>query len=151
MKKKFIATQKYFLMSPRKIRLVVALIKKMKPVDAIEKLPFVQKRAGAEIAKVIKAAMAAAKTQGVSDTDLVFKEIQIGEGPRLKRGIAAKGGMWHPLKKRMSHIRVILISTKVEVDKKEEKPVKKVKKKEVEKVSEISSKNVWDKKLIQSA
>ena len=30
--------EKYLLMSPRKIRLVVAVIKKMKPVEAVEKL-----------------------------------------------------------------------------------------------------------------
>jgi len=108
MKKEFKATQKYLLMSPRKIRLVVAVIKKMKPAEAVEKLPFVQKRAGAELAKVIKSAIAAAKIAGVSETDLVFKEIQIGEGPRLKRGKAASRGMWHPFKRRMSHIRVIL-------------------------------------------
>ena len=108
MNKEFKAEQKYLIMNPRKIRLVVALIKKMKPAEAVEKLPFVQKRAGEAISKVIKSALANAKNQGVSETDLVFKEIQIGEGPRLKRGIAASRGRWHPLKKRMSHIRVVL-------------------------------------------
>ena len=140
MEKQFKATQKYLLMSPRKIRLVVGVIKKMKPAEAVEKLPFVQKRAGIELSKVIKSAIAAARIQGVSETDLVFKEIQIGEGPRLKRGKAASRGMWHPFKRRMSHIRVILKSNKPEVEKKEEKveemkmkvekPVKKVEKRE---------------------
>jgi large subunit ribosomal protein L22 len=108
MEKQFTATQKYLLMSPRKIRLVVAVIKKMKPVEAVDKLPFVQKRAGAELAKVIKNAITSAKNAGVADTDLIFKEIQIGEGPRLKRGKAVSRGMWHPFKRRMSHIRVVL-------------------------------------------
>ena len=143
MDKEFKATQKYLLMSPRKIRLVVGIVKKMKPVEAIEKLPFVQKRAGSELAKVIKSAIASAKNAGVSETDLVFKEIQIGEGPRLKRGRAASRGMWHPFKRRMSHIRVILVSTKPQAEKKEEKlaeikvkvekPAEKVKEKEVKK------------------
>ena len=123
MNKEFKATQKYLLMSPRKIRLVVDAIKKMKPTQAVEALPFIQKRAGAEIAKVIKSALASAKNAGVSETDLVFKEIQIGEGPRLKRGIAVSRGMWHPIAKRMSHIRVVLTtriksearSTKLEI------------------------------------
>jgi large subunit ribosomal protein L22 len=110
MEKQFKATQKYLLMSPRKIRLVVGVIKKMKPAEAVEKLPFVQKRAGMELAKVIKSAITSAKNAGVSETDLVFKEIQIGEGPRLKRGRAASRGMWHPFKKRMAHIRVILMT-----------------------------------------
>ncbi len=108
MGKEFKATQKYLLESPRKIRLVVALIKKMKPAEAVEKLPFVQKKSAEALSKVIKSAIASAKAQGVSDADLVFKEIQIGEGPRLKRGRAASRGMWHPFKKRMAHIRVIL-------------------------------------------
>lgn len=101
-------------MSPRKIRLVTDLIKKMKPAEAVEKLPFVQKRAGESVAKVIKAALANAKNQGVGETDLIFKEIQVGEGPRLKRGRAASRGRWHPFKHRMSHIRVVLVSTKKE-------------------------------------
>ena len=120
MNKEFKATQKYLLMSPRKIRLVVGVIKKMKPAEAVEKLPFVQKRAGAELAKVIKSAITSAKNAGVSETDLVFKEIQIGEGPRLKRGKAASRGMWHPFKRRMAHIRVILKSNKIKVEKKAE-------------------------------
>lgn len=114
MNKEFKATQKYLLMSPRKIRLVVGVIKKMKPVEAIEKLPFVQKRAGAELAKVIKSAIASAKNQGVGEGDLVFKEIQIGEGPRLKRGKAASRGMWHPFKRRMAHIRVVLTANSLQ-------------------------------------
>ncbi len=112
MEKTYTSTQKYLIMSPRKIRLVTDLIKKMKPVDAVEKLPFVQKRAGEAVAKVIKSALANARNQGASDVDLIFKEIQVGEGPRLKRGRAASRGRWHPFKHRMSHIRVVLVSGK---------------------------------------
>lgn len=107
-------------MSPRKLRLVVGLIKKMTPMDAVEKLPFAGRRAGGELSKVIRAALANARNQGASDTTLVFKEIQIGEGPRLKRGRAASRGRYHPYKKRMSHIRVVLVDQKPEV-KKEDK------------------------------
>lgn len=108
MEKQYKATQKYLLESPRKLRLVVEVIKKMKPTDAVEKLPFLRKRAAGNLAKVIKSAIASAKIAGIADTDLIFKEIQIGEGPRLKRGRAASRGMWHPYKKRMAHIRVVL-------------------------------------------
>ena len=104
----FIATQKYLIESPRKIREVVALVKKLSPVVAITKLEFVYKRASEPIMKVIKTAIGQAKVAGVSEDTLRFKEIQIGEGPRLKRGQAASRGRWHPFKKRMSHIRIIL-------------------------------------------
>lgn len=144
MEKTYIATQKYLLESPRKIRLVVPLIKKMKPVEAVEKLPFVQKRAAGDLAKVIKSAIANAKAQGVSDADLVFKEIQIGEGPRLKRGRAASRGMWHPFKKRMAHIRVVLVSTKKaeKVEKVENKPEIKVEKEEKKEIKKVTKKEV---------
>lgn len=116
-------------MSPRKVRLVADLIKKMKPTDAVEKLPFVQKRAGEAVAKVIKSAIANAKAQGVGEMELVFKEIQIGEGPRLKRGRAASRGRWHPFKRRMSHIRVVLSAGSTSV--KKPKEVKEVKAEEI--------------------
>lgn len=131
MEKTFIATQKYLIMSPRKIRLVTDLIRKMKPSDAILKLPFVQKRAADYVSKVIKNAMASAKNAGVSETDLIFKEIQVGQGPTLKRGRAASRGRWAPIQKKMAHIRIIL-TTKA-------KPVAKVKKAEV-KVEEVKTK-----------
>lgn len=130
MEKTYTSTQKYLIMSPRKIRLVTELVKKMKPLDAIEKLPFVQKRAGEVVAKVIKSALANARVQGATDTDLVFKEIQVGEGPRLKRGRAASRGRWHPFKHRMSHIRVVLVSGK-QVKTVEAEVTKKVEDKEV--------------------
>lgn len=151
MQKEYKATQKYLLESPRKIRLVVDVVKKMKPSEAIEKLPFIGKRAAFDLAKVIKSAMASAKNAGVSETDLIFKEIQIGEGPRLKRGRAASRGMWHPYKKRMAHIRVVLATIKLETQnsksetnsnekKNEEKNEIKNKTKEIKKKGETSKK-----------
>lgn len=104
----YISTQKFLLMSPRKLRVIASLAKKMKPADAVERLPFVGRKGGLEIVKTIKSALASARAKGESETDLIFKEIQIGEGPRLKRGRAVSRGQWHPIKKRMSHIRVVL-------------------------------------------
>ena len=108
----FKSEQKYLILSPRKIRPVVEVIKKMTPIKALEKLPFIKKRASEFILKVIKSALANASQKGVNAEDLIFKEIQIGEGPRLKRGQPVSRGRWHPIKKRMSHIKVILKSKK---------------------------------------
>lgn len=122
----FKSEQKYLILSPRKIRPVVDLIKKMTPIKALEKLPFIKKRASEFIFKVIKSALANASQKGVNAEDLIFKEIQIGEGPRLKRGQPVSRGRWHPIKKRMSHIKVILMTKKV-AEVKSIKPVKPVK------------------------
>lgn len=104
------AEQKYLLLSPKKIRPVVAAIKALSPTQALERLPFINKKATKFLIKVIKSALANAKQKGLSESDLVFKEIQIGEGPRLKRGRPVSRGQWHPIKKRMSHIKVVLIT-----------------------------------------
>jgi len=89
--------QKHLIISPRKLRPIVDVIKK---------------RGSDLLLKVIKSAVANALQKGVSITELKFKEIQIGEGPRLKRGQPVSRGRWHPIKKRMSHIKIILESKK---------------------------------------
>jgi large subunit ribosomal protein L22 len=107
------AVQKYTLTSPQKLREVVFMIKKLRPMDAIERLPFAHKRAAEPLNKVIKAALANARQKGANESELVFKEIEINEGPRLRRYRAGARGRAKPYKKRMSHIRVVL-ETKVE-------------------------------------
>ena len=109
-----ISTQKYLVSSPRKIREVARLIKKLNPREAIDMLPFVGRRAYLPLKKVIATALANAKQTGVADeTTLAFKEIQIGEGPRLKRWQAGARGRAKPYKRRMAHIRVVLTTKEV--------------------------------------
>jgi len=130
----FLAEQKFLLISPKKVRPVANMIKKLSPTKAMESLPFVGSKAAIVLKKVIVSAVANAKAKGASEETLIFKEIQIGEGPRLKRGMAGAHGRWKPIKKRMSHIRVVL-ETKAEVsvkkaEVKEETPVEEPEKKE---------------------
>src|SRR5258708_16084 len=108
MEKTYISTQRFIRISPKKIRVVVAAISKMNPERAVEVLPYVGKAASEPLQKTIKSAIANARMQGAKVENLEFKEIQIGEGPRLKRGLAAPKGRYHPMLKRMSHIRVVL-------------------------------------------
>lgn len=111
----FKSEQKYLILSPRKIRPVVDVIKKMTPMKALDALPFIKKRASEFLFKVIKSAIANAQQTGADINSLVFKEIQIGEGPRLRRGQPVSRGRWHPIKKRMSHIRVVLTTRKLQI------------------------------------
>lgn len=107
-----INTQRYIRMSPRKLRLVADIVRGVRPAVAVEKLPYVHKRAAEPIRKAIQTAIANAVQQGARAEDLVFKELQIGEGPRLKRGKAVSRGQWHPRVKLMSHIRVVVETAK---------------------------------------
>lgn len=134
MEKTYTSTQKFLRMSPKKIRVVVAAVKKMKPEQAVEVLPYMEKRAAMPLQKTIKSAIANAKMQGAEGSTLVFKEIVVNEGPRLRRGRAASKGRYHPIKKKMAHIRIVL-QTKVDV-----KPAKVEAKPEVKEIKKIEKK-----------
>lgn len=111
---KIVATQKFVRMSPKKLRVITSMVKNLRPTEAIEILPHLEKKAAEPLIKVIKTAVANAKQKGVGENDLVFKEIQINEGPRLKRWRAGARGLVKPYKRRMSHIRVVLESKEPE-------------------------------------
>ncbi len=112
-----VAIQKYIRISPQKLRVVVDMVKDLPPTDAVERLPFVGKKAALPLAKAIKSALANAQTKGAKREELVFKEIQINEGPRLKRGMPGPRGKWKPYQKKMSHIRVVLTTKTKEREK----------------------------------
>ena len=114
-----VSTQKFIKTSPKKLRYVAGLVKKLSPLQAVEVLPFAKRRAKEPLIKVIKTAIGNAKSRGVDPSLLVFKEIQIGEGPRLKRGRPVSRGRWHPYKRRMSHIRIVLQTKQAEAVQKE--------------------------------
>ncbi len=140
------STQKFVRTSPRKLRLVANLAKKISPVDAVEVLPHTQKRAAEPLIKVIKSALANAKVVGISEDRLYFEEIQINEGPRLKRGRAVSRGRWHPYQRKMSHIRIVLGV------KEEKKVITKSKPQEVEKVTKkpTKTKKVAKEKVVKA-
>lgn len=150
-----IATQKYVRQSPEKIRLVTRLLKNKKAYEAVDMLPFIAKRASDVVSKVIKSALANGVSQGVNREDMIIKEIQVSEGPMLKRGRPVSRGRWHPYKKRMSHIKVVLgvlekannqkedkkeAETKLEPKKEVRIPKQTKPKKTQEKVKELKSK-----------
>ncbi|OGM13982.1 50S ribosomal protein L22 [Candidatus Woesebacteria bacterium RIFCSPHIGHO2_02_FULL_42_20] len=108
-----VAVQKFIRMSPKKLRIVADKVRKMKPQAAVDILPFVEKSAAEPLMKVIKTAIANARVKNVSEDLLRIKEVQINEGPRLKRGRPVSRGRSHPYKRRMSHIRVVLTTKSV--------------------------------------
>ena len=100
------AIQKNIDSSPRKLRLVADMLKKMTPDQAVEILKYTP-RAGAEpMMKAIKTAIANAG----SGERLAFKSIEINEGLKLKRyrvGTAGRG-RGRPWRRRYSHIKIVL-------------------------------------------
>jgi large subunit ribosomal protein L22 len=91
--------------TPRKLRLLVDMVKKMDPYKAVETLEFTNKLAAPTLAKAIKSAVANAGHK----ENLSFNKIEINEGLKMKR-IAGTGGRGRPrfIKRRMSHIKIVL-------------------------------------------
>ncbi len=102
----FITIQKNISSSPRKLRLVADMVRKMDPYAALETLHFTTNAASQPLAKAIKTVIANAG----SKEGIVFKSIEINEGLKAKRyrvGTAGRG-RGRPYKKRMSHIKIVL-------------------------------------------
>ena len=103
------ARARYVRISPRKVRLVVDLVRGKKVEDAINILNFTQKRAAKTVYKLLKSAVANAETKGDIDVDNLFvKLIFVGQGPTLKRFMPRAMGRATPILKRTSHITVVL-------------------------------------------
>lgn len=102
----FITIQKNLQNSPRKLRLVADMVRKMDPYSALDVLKFTSNAAAVPLAKAIKTVVAnAGSKEGLS-----FKSIEINEGLKMKRyrvGTAGRG-RGRPYKKRTSHIKIIL-------------------------------------------
>jgi large subunit ribosomal protein L22 len=97
---------------------VVDLIRKKPVAEALNILLFTKKRAAAEIAKILKAAISNAGQKNLVDVDkLVVKSIQVDGGPLVlnaKRFIPRAMGRASAIHHRTSHIKVV-VSDEVKV------------------------------------
>ncbi len=105
-----VAKLKYHRMAPRKVRLVADLVRRKKVKDAFNQLNFSQSKAAPIIAKLLKSALSNAKNnlKIKDDADLYIKRIFIDSGPTLKRFRPRAFGRAAMIKKRTSHITIIL-------------------------------------------
>lgn len=95
--------------SPRKIRLVADLVRPMGLDQALLTLKNLRKRAAEPLLKVLRQAQAnAVNNLNLSKDKLTIKTIEINVGPTYKRGRAVSKGRSHSIKKRTSHIKIIL-------------------------------------------
>ncbi|OGF23787.1 50S ribosomal protein L22 [Candidatus Falkowbacteria bacterium RIFCSPLOWO2_12_FULL_45_13] len=104
---------KFIRMSPTKMRLVANLIKKLPAAKALDQLQFINKLAARPVAKLIKSAMANAEHNfELAKDNLFIKEITVGDGPTLKRWLPRAHGRATPIRKRTSHVNLVLAEIK---------------------------------------
>jgi large subunit ribosomal protein L22 len=103
------AESKYIPGSPIKARRVVNVVRGMPAQEALEVLRLMPQAAAEPVAKTIKSAIANAEENfGLAKEDLVIAEIVANSGPvRPWRRFGARG-RFKPIRKRTSHIRVVL-------------------------------------------
>jgi large subunit ribosomal protein L22 len=99
---------KNYTQSPRKVRLVADTVRGKKIKDAQTILSFMPKRAAGPILKLLSSAVANAKANNESLDSLVVKEISVQKGIVAHRWMPKWRGMAHPIKKRSSHVKIVL-------------------------------------------
>ena len=103
------ATAKFVRISARKTRLVARNVEGMPVEDALNVLKFTPKKAASEIFKVLHSAVAnAEQLPGVDVDTMVVKQVIVNEGPTWKRFMPRAQGRATRIRKRTSHITVIL-------------------------------------------
>lgn len=103
------ARLKFLRMAPRKVRLVINLVRGLPVHAALEQLVFCNKEAARPVAKLIKSAMANAEHNFQLDASkLRIAKITADGGPTLHRWRARAHGSAAPIRKRTSHITLIL-------------------------------------------
>ena len=101
--------------SPRKVRLVTNLIRGKKAEEAIDILTVTVKRASDPIISLIKSAIANAKNNfSLAVDDLFVKALTVDNGAILYRRMPKARGMATPIRKRVSHITLVLETKDVE-------------------------------------
>jgi large subunit ribosomal protein L22 len=108
------AIQRTARQSPYKMRLVVDQIRGKDVNEALGLLRFSKKHAAVQIAKVLNSAVANAEfkareaDESIDVDTLYIKTAIVNEGPALRRFMPAAQGRATPIRKRTSHVEIIL-------------------------------------------
>ena len=109
------ATHRYISSSPRKMRLVIDLIRGESVEKAIDTLHFNPKHAAKTAEKVLRSAIANLINKEEAETndpsELFVKEAFVNQGPTVKRIQPAPMGRAYRVRKRSNHL-TIVVATK---------------------------------------
>ena len=122
------STYRFARISAFKAREVTREIQGLPASDALDLLRFVPKKAAGLVRKTLASAIANAENNNnLNVSNLVVQEAVVGEGPTSKRFQPKARGSAGPIRKRTSHIRIIL-TDEIEIKRREKSGSKKSKK-----------------------
>lgn len=114
----------YVRTSPRRMRLIVDLIRGKRVVHAMNNLAVLNQKTAKIMSKLLSSAIANAKhNNSFKAEDLIIKSIQVDGGPMIKRSVPKAHGRATPIRERTAHISLVLISVPA-VKKAEKAPAK---------------------------
>jgi len=103
------AISKFVRISPRKVRLVVDLVRGKKVNEALAILKYTPKGASEAVTKVVKSAAANAENNLQMNRDELFvTACYVDQGPTLKRMSPRAMGRADVIRKRSSHITIVV-------------------------------------------
>ena len=103
------AQTRYVWQSARKVRLVVDHVRGMDALEAMGVLKTMPQQAAESVYKLVKSAVANAENNfGMAGEDLYIAQISADEGPTRRWRRFGARGRFKPIRKRSSHITVIL-------------------------------------------
>ncbi len=130
------ATLSDYRQSPRKVRLVANMVRGKRVADALITLSFVPKRAAGPVQKLLASALGNAKNLSIPEENLVVKEISVDGGKILYRRLPMSRGRAFSIRKRTSHINIVLEEVVPKAKKSKAKATTPKKTKEVKEASE---------------
>lgn len=132
--------------APRKVRLVADLVRGKKAEEARTILTFTVKRASEPMLKLLNSALSNAKsTKNVEAENLFISKVTVDEGPAGKRVLPKSRGRGEIVRKKTSHVTLVL-DVKREKEEKAGKKKAAAKKTEEKKTVEKKDKKVTTKK-----
>src|SRR5437016_11774342 len=112
------AKHRFADMSARKIRPFATLIRGRSADEALELLRFLPNKSARLLEQVVKSALGNAEDKGARDLDdLVVVESRVDGGPMMRRIQPRARGTAYPIKRRYSHIHVVLSDMEPEGEK----------------------------------
>ena len=103
------AELKFARISARKAKIVLDLIKGKESREALAILKYTNKAASPIVAKILKSAIAnATNNHSMNENKLVVAEAVANQGPTMKRIMPRAQGRAYRIRKRTSHIRIVL-------------------------------------------
>ena len=106
------AIKRYIPTSPRKMRLVVDLVRGKSVEEALNILHFNPKHSSKVVEKTLRSAVSnlsnKAETGKVNEKEVFIKQIFVDGGPVLKRMLPAPQGRAYRIRKRSNHLTIVI-------------------------------------------